>query len=95
MIFGVFTSCNKKTSYTSCDSAVLSVKNGGTFTYHYSWNSSAHDKILSPGATIYYTTGPVNTDPKNPQSQTVVLSTNAADYTYKISQCGTTGKELN
>lgn len=80
-----FVSCKKKG--IQCDNAELRIKNIGTDTIYYSFNSSAYTDTLLPGATISSFVGPIEVTSESESTVTTTFESTHGNYAIEVDDC--------
>jgi hypothetical protein len=87
LVIGLLTSCKKK--YEHCDQATICVKNTGSTSIPYAWNSNGFADTLRPGQSTCKTVGEYNADPNNYSAEMIYFETNQATWAIRPTSCNT------
>ena len=85
--------CKKKDGI-SFDNAELRIKNTGTDTIYYSFNSSAYTDTLLPGATISEFVGPIEVSDETESTVTTSFMSTHGNFFVEVDDC-VVNREIN
>ena len=86
LVLAVFGACKKKDSI-NCKNAELRIKNIGTDTIYYAFNSSAFTEILMPDSTVSQFVGHIEVSDEVENTVTTTFQSDHGNYFITIDEC--------